>query len=134
MRLNKVPPEDWAESWKRHFKPIEIGGDLLILPSWSKRKPKTGQAVVVLDPGLSFGTGQHATTSFCLNEIVKLRRSSKASELSLLDGGTGSGILAIAAAKLGYKPVEAFDFDPVSVRVARANATSNGVNRKVTNF
>jgi ribosomal protein L11 methyltransferase len=130
-RLNKVPPRDWAESWKRHFKPIEIGDELLILPSWSKRKANSGQAVVVLDPGLSFGTGQHATTSFCLNEIVKLRRRRKTRKLSLLDVGTGSGILAIAAAKLGYEPVEAFDFDPVAVRVARANAAGNGVTRRI---
>ena len=68
--IRKVCREDWAESWKRHFRPLEIGGALLIAPSWSRRCPRAGQAVVVLDPGLSFGTGQHPTTAFCLEQIV----------------------------------------------------------------
>jgi ribosomal protein L11 methyltransferase len=136
ISVKKVRREDWAESWKRHFKPIEIGSALLIKPSWSKRPPRKGQAVVVLDPGLSFGTGQHPTTSFCLRQIT-IRRSGHAPRTtnhapnSLLDIGTGSGILAIAAAKLGYAPVEAFDFDPESVRIARENARKNRVLPKV---
>jgi ribosomal protein L11 methyltransferase len=81
--------------------------------------------VVVLDPGLSFGTGQHPTTAFCLEQLVA-RRSSKERQ-SLLDLGTGSGILAIAAAKLGYKPISALDFDAEAVRVARVNARRNRV-------
>ncbi len=125
----KVRKENWAESWKKHFKPIEVGSALLIKPSWIKRKPKKNQAVVVLDPGLSFGTGQHATTSFCLRRIVAARRDD--TKQSLIDIGTGSGILSIAAAKLGYAPLEAFDFDPESVRVARENAKSNKVERAV---
>jgi len=85
--------------------------------------------VVILDPGLSFGTGQHPTTSFCLNELVRVRKNG--TPQSFLDIGTGSGILAIAAAKLGYQPVHAFDFDPESVRVARENARKNRVDAKV---
>ncbi len=120
--ITKLPREDWAESWKRHFKPLVIGDALLIKPTWSKRRPRKGQALVVLDPGLSFGTGQHPTTEFCLRELVQAwerrhpcRRVStrntatrrqgcrRSQELpsSFLDIGTGSGILAIAAAKLG---------------------------------
>lgn len=129
IRLRALPPENWAESWKRHFKPIEIGGALLIKPSWSKRRPRQGQARVILDPGLSFGTGQHATTGFCLRELVARRIAGE--KQSLLDVGTGSGILAIAAAKLRYSPVHAFDFDPDAVRVARANARRNHVLQKV---
>jgi ribosomal protein L11 methyltransferase len=129
ISVRKIRHEDWAESWKRHFKPIEIGTALLIKPSWINRKPKRGQAVVVLDPGLSFGTGQHATTSFCLEQIVKCRQAGEVR--SFLDMGTGSGILAIAAAKLGYAPVEAFDFDPESVRVSRENVRKNSVQTKV---
>jgi ribosomal protein L11 methyltransferase len=131
IKTAKVRREDWAESWKRHFQPIEIGRALLIKPSWIKRPPRKNQAMVILDPGLSFGTGQHATTSFCLHQIVaavcdrRNRRSQNAATKSFLDIGTGSGILAIAAAKLGYQPVRAFDFDPEAVRVARANARSN---------
>lgn len=175
ISASKVRREDWAESWKRHFKPLIIGDALLIKPSWEKRKPRKGQAVVILDPGLSFGTGHHATTGFCLRQLVEVRRNrpvgrdsvephierSEASAasisggapakklaalappasaggvrrsltlpggaLSFLDIGTGSGILAIAAAKLGYAPVRCFDFDPESVRVAKANAAQNGV-------
>jgi ribosomal protein L11 methyltransferase len=126
--ITKIRREDWAESWKRHFKPIEIGSSLLVKPSWSKRRPLKKQAVVVLDPGLSFGTGRHPTTAFCLEEIVKRRTKGRQ---SFLDLGTGSGILAIAAAKLGYKPVCAIDFDPEAVRVARANARVNGVLKKI---
>ena len=133
IEIAKVKREDWKESWKRHFHPMEIGDSLLVKPSWSKQKPRKNQSVVILDPGLSFGTGQHPTTSFCLNEIVRTSptdaRPTKAK--SFLDIGTGSGILAIAAAKLGYQPVHAFDFDPESVRVAKENARKNRVDAKL---
>ena len=129
IKISRVCHEDWAESWKRHFKPIEIGGALLVKPSWNKLHARKNQAVVVLDPGLSFGTGQHPTTEFCLREIVRCRKSGMPQ--LFLDIGTGSGILAIAAAKLGYKPVRAFDFDPEAVRVAQANASVNGVHKKI---
>ena len=146
IKISKVRREDWSESWKRHFKAIEIGDSLLIKPSWIKRKPRKNQVVVILDPGLSFGTGQHATTSFCLHQIVaaagrpsQTSRQSKdtarsqgaATTKSFLDIGTGSGILAIAAAKLGCQPVRAFDFDPESVRVAHANIRVNQVLEKI---
>jgi ribosomal protein L11 methyltransferase len=125
VTVQRVRRENWAESWKRHFKPLEISSRLLIVPSWSKRKAKRGQVVVVLDPGLSFGTGHHATTAFCLEQIASLRDPNRAQRM--LDVGCGSGILAISAAKLGYAPVTAFDFDPEAVRVARDNAAANGV-------
>jgi ribosomal protein L11 methyltransferase len=129
IKVEKVKREDWAESWKKHFQPIEIGAQLLIKPSWIKRKPLKNQAVVVLDPGLSFGTGNHPTTAFCLRELAKGRKPGMAQ--SFWDIGTGSGILAIAAAKLGYSPVRAMDFDPEAVRVARENARKNGVLEEV---
>ena len=127
--VKKLAPQNWAESWKRHFKPLEIGSKLLIKPSWSRRKAKPGQRVIVLDPGLSFGTGQHPTTRFCLEQIVAFRNERL--KQSFLDVGTGSGILALAAAKLGYSPVRAFDFDPAAVRIARANAVRNRVADRV---
>ena len=135
--IARVKREDWAESWKKHFKPIEIKvkrdsselRSLLVKPSWSKKRPVKNQAVVILDPGLSFGTGQHPTTSFCLHEVARCLKSGE--KLSFLDIGTGSGILAIAAAKLGYAPVYAFDFDPESVRVGRENARKNRVTEKL---
>ena len=125
ISVAKVKREDWAESWKRHFFPQEIGSALLVKPSWSKKKPRKNQVMVILDPGLSFGTGQHPTTSFCLHEIVRCLKN--VTKPSFLDIGTGSGILAIAAAKLCYAPVHAFDFDPDSIRVARENACKNKV-------
>jgi ribosomal protein L11 methyltransferase len=133
FEIARVKREDWAESWKRHFHPMEIGKTLLVKPSWSKRRPKRGQSVVILDPGLSFGTGQHPTTSFCLHEIVRTAREDArpTKTKSFLDIGTGSGILAIAAAKLGYAPIHAFDFDPESVRVGKENARKNRVDHKL---
>ena len=98
--------------------------------NWSKRKARPGQATVILDPGLSFGTGHHPTTAFCLEQIAGLRNESRSQ--SLLDIGCGSGILSIAAAKLGYAPVLAFDFDPEAVRVARENAAGNHVRIEIT--
>jgi ribosomal protein L11 methyltransferase len=125
ISIRALPRQDWAESWKRHFKPIEVSRALVIQPSWSRRRPRTGQAVVVLDPGLSFGTGQHPTTAFCLRQLARCRRAGQAQ--SFLDIGCGSGILAVAAARLGYAPVEAFDFDADAVRIARGNAAQNRV-------
>ena len=129
VSARRVRREDWAESWKRHFKPIRVGGALLLKPSWSKLRARPGQKTVVLDPGLSFGTGQHPTTRFCLEQIVAARN--RDSSQSLLDIGTGSGILAIAAVKLGYCPVEAFDFDPDAIRTAKANARKNSVSTRL---
>jgi ribosomal protein L11 methyltransferase len=130
IAVKKLRPVDWAEAWKRHFRPIEVGPTLLVKPSWSNRRPRNGQAVVVLDPGLSFGTGQHPTTLFCLQQLVENRVSSRPQ--SLLDIGTGSGILAIAAAKLGYAPVDAFDCDPEAIRISRLNAVKNQVQGRIS--
>ena len=129
VAIRKIRRQDWAESWKKHFRPLEFGQALLVKPSWSQCKPRAGQGVVVLDPGLSFGTGQHPTTAFCLEQLVACRQ--KGQTQSLLDIGTGTGILAIAAAKLGYRPIQAIDLDPAAVRVAKANALQNRVAKRV---
>ena len=98
--------EDWAESWKRHFKPIEIGGALLIKPSWSKRRARKNQVVVVLDPGLELRHRPASDDGILPAELVRCGKiAARAGHFS--DIGTGSGILAIAAAKLGYAPVHA---------------------------
>jgi ribosomal protein L11 methyltransferase len=127
VRVRRLQPQDWAESWKRHFAPLEIGSALLVRPSWSRKRPRQGQREIVIDPGLSFGTGQHPTTKFCLEQIAATREITH--DQSFLDIGTGSGILAMAAAKLGYRPVAAFDNDPEAVRTAVQNARANGVGR-----
>jgi ribosomal protein L11 methyltransferase len=137
LSLSRVRREDWAHSWKRHFPPIQVGAGLLIRPSWSRLRPRRGQALVVLDPGLSFGTGKHPTTAFCLSQLASYRAAvppphGPPAGRSFLDLGTGSGILAIAAAKLGYAPVEAHEIDPEALRIARANARRNGVSRKIS--
>ena len=121
----KVKNEEWAESWKKHFKPLEIGRKLLIKPSWSRKQARKGQHEVILDPGMAFGTGQHPTTSFCLDQLADVRVEGEAQ--SFLDLGTGTGILAICAAKLGYEPIDAIDYDPDSVEVTKENAEANGV-------
>lgn len=129
VSLRKMTANSWLQSWKKHFKPLEIGSALLVKPGWSRRRRKPGQATVILDPGLSFGTGQHPTTEFCLRGLVSVRK--EAGTPSFLDVGTGSGILAIAAAKLGFSPVDAFDFDPDSILVAAANAVRNRVASRI---
>jgi ribosomal protein L11 methyltransferase len=130
--IRHLPATNWAESWKKHFPALEIGSALLIRPEWIRRRPRTGQQLITLDPGLSFGTGHHPTTKFCLQELVRARPRKTAR--SMLDIGSGSGILTIAAAKLGFCPILAFDLDPVAVKVARANARRNDVERSVQIF
>lgn len=119
----ELAKSEWADAWKKFFRPIELSSKLLIRPSWLDDEPKPGQKVLTLDPGMSFGTGQHATTFFCLQQIDRLAREAH----SLLDAGCGSGILAIAGALLGYSVIDAFDFDPDAVRVAKENMALNGV-------
>lgn len=126
VRISELKKEDWSEAWKMHFKPLVISERLAIVPPWEKFQAGEGQQVVILNPGLSFGTGQHATTKFCLGELDRLSRDLPAGS-SMLDAGCGSGILAIAAVKLGWGTVHAFDIDPDAVRIARENAQENGI-------
>ena len=117
-----VADEDWAETWKEFFHTEKIGARTVIKPTWEEYEAKAGEIVVELDPGAAFGTGQHATTSLCIRALEELVRPG----MTVFDVGTGSGVLAIVAAKLGAKRVEAVDFDPVAVRVARENVRQNG--------
>ncbi|MBQ9755449.1 MAG: 50S ribosomal protein L11 methyltransferase [Lentisphaeria bacterium] len=116
---------DWSEAWKKYFHPIEISERLLILPSWLENPNRPGQKVLTIDPGMSFGTGQHATTLFCLKVIDKLGAEKK--NMSLLDAGCGSGILAIAGSLCGFAPIDAFDFDPDAVMITKENMALNKV-------
>jgi ribosomal protein L11 methyltransferase len=117
--------EDWAEVWKKYFNIIHISDRLVIKPSWLELDPKPEQVIVEIDPGMSFGTGQHATTSFCLKMIDRL--AGTPGMKSFLDAGCGSGILTIAAAKLGYSPLVAFDIDPDATKVAAENFEKNKI-------
>jgi ribosomal protein L11 methyltransferase len=123
-RITVLEPEDWAESWKAFFPPQHIGARTVIVPTWHEYTPTPGEIVIRLDPGMAFGTGLHATTRLCLIGIERLLVPG----MQVLDVGTGSGILAVAAALQGAGHVQAVDIDPVSVEVARENAELNQVN------
>jgi ribosomal protein L11 methyltransferase len=127
-RIRVLEPEDWAESWKAFFPPQHIGQCTVIVPTWHEYTPQPGEVIIRLDPGMAFGTGLHATTRLCLRAVERLLQPG----MSVLDVGTGSGILAIAAALQGAEHVEAVDIDAVSVEVARQNAELNHVCGQVT--
>ena len=128
VAVRRVPAEDWAENWKAHFQPQAVGARLFICPPWAQTPP-LGRVAVVIDPGMAFGTGQHATTHGCLvllEQAVTNRPVSRA-----LDIGTGSGVLAIALVKLGVPEVWAVDNDPNACAIAKTNAVANGVDAAV---
>jgi len=122
-RARRLREEDWRDSWKRYFRPQRIGKRLLVKPSWATYEVAAGDTVIEIDPGMAFGTGQHPTTAMCLRALEERLRPGDA----VLDLGAGSGILAIAAARLGAKRVLALDIDPQAVKAARENAAANGV-------
>ncbi len=118
-----VAEEDWAEAWKARLTVMRIGQHVVIRPSWREYSPLPGDIVIRLDPGMAFGTGLHPTTQMCLAALEELVRPG----MAVLDLGTGSGILAIAAAKLGAGRVLAVDHDPTAVTVAQENIVANDV-------
>lgn len=120
-----VADEDWAGAWKQFFKPLAVGRRLVIVPSWEAADytPPAGRIPLLLDPGMAFGTGQHATTALCLCWLEELPLAGA----RVLDVGTGSGVLAIAAARLGAAAVLGVDIDPVAVAAAGDNVAANGV-------
>jgi len=115
-------PDDWEERWKRFHVPLLLDGRLYIRPPWEEPAVRPGVAEVVIDPGQAFGTGTHPTTRLCLELLLELEPRG-----SLADLGCGSGVLAIAAAKLGFDPVTALDADAAAVRATDANARANAV-------
>ncbi len=121
-RARRLRDEDWQRAWQRRLRARRIGR-LLVRPSWDTATAKAGEVAIEIEPGMAFGTGEHPTTALCLRALAELVRGGE----SVLDLGTGSGILAIAAAKLGAARVLALDIDPQAVRAARENARRNGV-------
>ncbi len=126
-----LPGEDWSETWKSFFKPLIIGKNIVIKPTWEPYEPKPEQVLIEIDPGRAFGTGKHPSTALCL-EILELilsesSRKKMDSVTSVLDVGTGSGILGIAAARLGARRVLGLDIDPEALKVAEENLLRNGV-------
>lgn len=126
--MRRVEEEDWATAWKAYFKPLRVGRGLVVRPAWEAYDPEPGDVVLDLDPGMAFGTGAHATTRLCLAALERKLQRGRA----VLDLGTGSGILAIAAAKLGAEAVLALDTDPIAVTAAQRNVALNGLSDKIT--
>lgn len=126
VETSGVKQEDWQNAWRKYYHPMEVGQRLAIVPSWQEYD--TARVKLVLDPGLAFGTGGHETTYLCLEALDRLVQGGE----RVLDIGTGSGILAIAALKLGAAAAEGVDIDPVAVRTAGENAALNGVADKLT--
>jgi ribosomal protein L11 methyltransferase len=126
LEARTLREEKWAEAWKENFKPIEVTAGIVIKPPWEIWPKKTGQIVIEIDPGMAFGTGTHPSTQMCL-QLMEEAIPSFPRTPSVLDVGTGSGILAIAAWKMGVKRITAIDIDPVAVDCARANARANRV-------
>lgn len=126
--MNTVSDTDWANSWKKYYKPTHIGKNLVIKPSWEAYEPKANEIAIELDPGMAFGTGTHETTVMCLELLEKYIKKG----LEVIDIGCGSGILSIACGKLGASKVLAIDKDEVAVKVARENIKRNSLSSTIT--
>jgi ribosomal protein L11 methyltransferase len=123
-------PDDWADRWRDFHKPLLVGGRIWLRPSWEQ--PRQDTIDLLVDPGQAFGTGAHPTTRLCLEFLLELEAAGGAGG-ALTDLGTGSGVLAIAAAKLGWDPVAGYDHERPSIEAAAANAAANGVELCVEN-
>jgi ribosomal protein L11 methyltransferase len=127
LQTREVDEEDWANAWKDYYHVTHIGTRLVIRPSWREYTPKNDEVVLTLDPGMAFGTGVHPTTRLCLERVEKLVHPG----MRVLDVGTGSGILALAAAKLGATHIEAIDNSSVAVESSKANAEMNDLQDQI---
>ncbi len=123
--VTSVADDDWAESWKRYYKPFRVGKRLIVKPSWEPFTPAGKDLIIEIDPGMAFGTGTHETTNMCM----ELLETYLEDDMRVMDVGTGSGILAITAAKLGAAEVLAIDVDADAVKVAQENIERNGVDQ-----
>lgn len=128
INCTQIQDEDWATSWKEFFHPVKVGDLIVIKPSWEEYNESPDDILIELDPGMAFGTGTHPTTSMCIRLLEEIITGG----MKVFDVGTGSGVLAIAAAKLGANKVSAVDYDAVAVRVAGENITANGVEEIVS--
>ena len=122
MSFDGMNEEDWAESWKQYYKPIPLG-KVTIGPAWEEYTAREGEVIIKMDPGMAFGTGTHETTRL----VMKIMQDEIRGGERVLDVGTGSGILSICAVKLGAKSSNAYDIDPVAVKIARENALADGL-------
>jgi ribosomal protein L11 methyltransferase len=126
-KIETVPEEDWAEEWRKNWKPVRISEGLIVCPSWEKFQAKPGETVIHIYPKMAFGTGSHATTQMCLRLLEKHMTPGA----SVIDIGSGSGILAIAAVKLGARRVTAVEMDPRAIENAEENCRINRVKSRI---
>lgn len=126
-----IPEEKWGASWKFNFKPIKVSPRLIVKPTWERYSKRKGEVVLQINPGMAFGTGTHQTTQICLKFLDELM-AQFSRRPNVLDVGTGSGILAIAALKLGAQKVKAIDIDPLALKAAKKNAKLNKVHRGIS--
>lgn len=127
VELSNVNQEDWESAWKQYFKPVYVTDRIVVKPEWEEYSPQEGEIVIEIDPGMAFGTGTHETTSMCINQIEK---NLKAGD-RVIDIGSGSGILSMAAVLLGAEKATGVDLDPVAVRVALENVELNNLQDKI---
>ncbi len=127
LRVRTLTEEDWGQAWKDYYPILQVGRRLVVVPAWKRFRPSRGQIVLRLDPGPAFGTGLHPTTQLCLRALERFLQPG----MRVLDLGTGSGILAIAAARLGSGPILALDNDPVAVQAARGNVRRNRLGGRI---
>jgi len=121
----EVPAQDWSKAWRKHHRPLKVGPRSWIYPPWELPESAPGDALVCIDPGMAFGTGQHPTTALCLERLDELLHRKPGADV--LDVGTGSGILALLAARLGAGRIVGTENDPVAIAVATENASANGL-------
>jgi ribosomal protein L11 methyltransferase len=131
LQTRLVDETDWAEAWKAHFPVLHVGRGIVIKPTWRRHRAAPGEVVLALDPGMAFGTGLHPTTRLCLVGLEDLAAAGDVAGARVVDVGSGSGILSIAAAKLGATDVLAIDVDPIAVEATAANAARNRLGRRV---
>lgn len=127
VSISEIEDSDWAEEWKKYYKPARVGEHLIIKPTWEEFDTQDGDIVIDIDPGMSFGTGTHETTQMCMQQLEKNVHQHD----TVIDVGCGTGVLAIAAAKLGAINTLAIDLDEDAVRVAKENVELNGVKNRV---
>lgn len=132
FRTESIHDPDWGEAWKKYFKPLRVSRNIVIKPTWERFSPTGRDIVIEIDPGMAFGTGQHASTRMCLDAIEEiLLKDRSVDRWRVLDVGTGTGILGIACAKLGAEKVLCVDIDKQAIEIARENARINQVEDRV---
>ena len=130
LRTRLVHEEDWAEAWKQHFPVLRVGRRLVIRPTWRRHRRSAGDVVLALDPGMAFGTGLHPTTRLCLASLEDLADRGELAGARVLDVGCGSGILALAALRLGASTALGLDTDPIAIEASGTNARRNRLTRR----